>query len=211
MLQSVTLSAVVPSTTRRRILDSALVCFLDEGYEHATIARIRERSEVSNGALFHHFSSKEGIADAIYVEAISSFQEGLWQLVRSQPQSPRAALRRAIGHQLRWVQEHPELARFVYLRGHLEWDSPGASELLALNRELAAAFKEWIRPLMDAGLIRPISMLMLTAVVSGPAHAIARRWLSGQVDRDLSEYVDELADAAWAALRGPAAALPPQK
>jgi hypothetical protein len=38
--------------------------------------------------------------------------------------------------------------------------------------------------------------------VGGPAHAIARRWLAGQIDAPLTSFTDELADAAWAGLRG---------
>lgn len=107
-----------------------------------------------------------------------------------------------ISHQLVWVERHSELARFVYLRGHLDWESPANAELAALNRELAAAFREWMEPLMAAGEIRPTSMLMITAIVNGPAHAIARRWLAGQIDRLPSIFADELTDAACAALRG---------
>ena len=61
------------SDTRRRVLDAALRCFLEEGYERTTIARILERSDVSNGSLFHHFATKEAIADALYLEAIASY------------------------------------------------------------------------------------------------------------------------------------------
>ena len=83
--------------TRQRILDVALACFLTGGYEQTTIARIRERSGTSNGALFHYFPSKEAIAEALYTGAISSFQEGLWDLVRRRPRSLRAALHGAVG------------------------------------------------------------------------------------------------------------------
>jgi AcrR family transcriptional regulator len=66
-----------PSTdTRTRILKAALACFTADGYEQTTTARIRERSGVSNGTLFHHFPTKEAIADALYVQAMSSYQEG---------------------------------------------------------------------------------------------------------------------------------------
>jgi AcrR family transcriptional regulator len=188
--------------TRRRILDSALRLFLEDGYEQTTIARIRYDSHVSNGALFHHFRSKEAVADAIYVDAIASFQNGLWELIRSRPRSLRAALHGTISHQLAWVEQHPELARFVYLRGHLDWESPASAELAALNRDLAAAFRQWMEPLVADGEIRPTSMLVITAIVNGPAHAIARRWLAGQVDSLPSTFADELADGACAALRG---------
>jgi len=57
-------------------------------------------------------------------------------------------------------------------------------------------------PLVEAGEIRQMSMLMVSAVVNGPAHAIARRWLAGHVSAPLHSYLDELTDAACAALSG---------
>jgi AcrR family transcriptional regulator len=188
--------------TRRAVLDAALACFTELGYEQTTIAVIRTRSDVSNGALFHHFPTKEAIADALYVEAIASYQEGLWELLRRRPRSLRAAVRGTISQQLRWTEEHQDRARFLYMRGHLDWDSPAGAELVELNRNLAGAYRDWMAPLVEAGEIRPMSMLMLTAVVNGPAHAIARRWLTGHLSLPLHSYLDELADAARSALSG---------
>jgi AcrR family transcriptional regulator len=188
--------------TRRRILDVALASFLERGYEGTTTALIRERSGVSNGTLFHHFPSKEAIATALHVEAIASFQEGLWELAERRPRSPRAAVRDAVAHQLGWIEEHPDLARFLYMRGQLEPDAAATPELAEHNRKLAAAYAEWLGPLQERGEIRQTSMLVVTAIVTGPGHSIAQRWLAGQLDAPLSSFVDELADAAWAALRG---------
>ncbi len=188
--------------TRGAILDAALACFVESGYEQTTIARIRERSGVSNGALFHHFPTKEAIADALYVEAMASFQEGLWELLGRRPRSLRAAVRGTISHQLRWIERHQDRARFLYTRGHLDWDSPAGAELVELNRSLASAYRDWMAPLVDSGEIRQMSMLMLTAIVNGPAHAIARRWLAGHVSSPLQAHLEELADAATAALSG---------
>jgi len=195
--------SVAVSETRERIMQAALSDFLEEGYEQATTARICRRAQVSNGALFHHFASKQAIADALYVEAIGSFQEGLWALLRRRPGSLYEALHGALSHQMRWIEEHPDLARFVYMRGHLDWDSAAGSEVAALNSELAGAMREWMRPLEESGELRPLPMLLLTAIVSGPAHAIARRWLSGQLeDRRPTDFVRALTEAACAALRG---------
>jgi len=199
---------MAPTDTRRRVMAAALCCFLEEGYERTTIARIRVRSGVSNGALFHHFRSKEAIADALYIDAITSFQDGLWELLGKRPRSLRAAVWGTIDHQLRWTERNPDLARFVYMRGHLDWESPAGSILVARNRDLAAAFREWLTPLMQSGEVRPMSMLVITAIVSGPAHSIAQRWLAGQLGRKPTELVDELADAAAAGLRGRPAPVP---
>jgi len=188
--------------TRSRILDAALSCFIESGYEQTTIARIRDRSGASNGALFHHFASKQAIADALYVDAMASFQQGLWAVLRRRPRTARAAIRGSISHQLHWIEENPDRARFLYMRGHLDWDSPAGAQLVELNRNLAQAYRDWMAPLVDAGQIRPMSMLLLTAIVTGPVHVIARRWLAGQLDSPLHTYLDELADAACAALSG---------
>jgi AcrR family transcriptional regulator len=190
------------SDTRQRILDAALACFLEDGYEQATIARIRERSGVSNGALFHHFPSKEAVAEALYVQAIESFQSGLWEMLRRRPRSLHVAVRGTIAHQLSWVELNRDLARFVYARGHLDWESEGAAAVSALNAELSAAFRAWMTPLIDRGELRVSSMLLISAIVNGPAHAIARRWLAGQLESRPSTYVEALADAAQAALQG---------
>src|SRR6266702_1055869 len=138
--------------TRSRILDVALACFLADGYEQTTIAQIRKRSGTSNGALFHHFPSKEAIA------------------------------------------------------GHLDWDTAAGAELAARNRDLAAAFRQWMAPLVASGEIRPLPMPLTTAIVSGPAHAIAQRWLAGHLDRPLTSFLDELTIAACAGLSGTAPA-----
>jgi hypothetical protein len=123
-------------------------------------------------------------------------------MLERKPRSLRLAVHAAIGHQLRWTQEHADLARFLYLRGHPASGSSGGAELGTLNRELAAALRQWMAPFSDRGEIRPTSMLVITAIVGGPAHAIARRWLAGHLSVPLTSFTDELADAAWAALRG---------
>lgn len=188
--------------TRGRILDAALACFVEAGYEQTTIARILERSGVSNGALFHQFPAKEAIADAVYVEAIASYQDGLRELLARPARSVRAAVRATIAHQIGWIENNVDRARFVYARGNLDWTSPGAAELGKLNREFADAYRAWMAPLMEDGQLRPVPMLVLTAVVTGPTHAIARRWLAGQVREPLHSYLSPLTDAATAALSG---------
>jgi AcrR family transcriptional regulator len=198
-----------PSDTRSRILDAALACFLEAGYEQTTVARIRERSGVSNGTLFHRFPTKEAIADALYLESMASFQDGLARLLARRPRSLRAAVRGTIAHQAEWIEANVDRARFVYTRGTLDVDSPGSGELEEMNRKLAAAYQAWLAPLIERGRVRSMSMLMLNAIVTGPTHSIARRWLAGRVTTPLHGYVDELTDAACAALSGtPARARP---
>ena len=195
------IKAVEPSSdTRSRVLDAALACFTELGYEQTTIARIRERSSVSNGALFHHFNTKEAIADALYVDALTSFQVGLWQLLRSQPDSLEAVVRGTIGHQLAWIAANEDRARFLYMRGHLNWSTPAGAELKELNRQLAQAYQDWMAQLSQSAQLRPMPIEVLNAIVTGPTHAIAKRWLAGHLSTPLLGYLDDLSDAVCAAL-----------
>jgi hypothetical protein len=133
---------------------------------------------------------------------MASFQEGLWRLLAQRPRSLRAAVRGTILHQIEWIEGNVERARFVYTRGTLDVDSPGSDALSELNRELAEAYRAWLDPLVARGLVRPVSMLMLNAIVTGPTHAIARRWLTGHIAGPLRDYADPLVEAASAALSG---------
>lgn len=188
--------------TRARILAAALDCFLELGVEQTTTAVVIERSGVSNGALFHHFPNKEALADAIYVEAIASFQEGLWELLGRRPRTLRAAVRGVIAHQVEWIEANPKRARFVYMRGTLDWETSAGARIEEMNRKLSEAFRDWMGPLIERGEMRPTSMLVVNAIVTGPVHALGRRWLAGHPDAPLRSHVGELADAAYAGLKG---------
>lgn len=55
-----------PEVTVKRILDASLKLFLEKGYEQTTIQDIiNELGDLSKGAIYHHFKSKEDIIDAV--------------------------------------------------------------------------------------------------------------------------------------------------
>lgn len=178
---------------------------MEHGYEQTTVARIREASGVSNGALFHRFASKEAIAAALYVESIRSFQEWHWQMLSGHPETFREAVHSIVAHHLGWVQGNVDRARFLYERGHLDWGGEQVDELTEINRHLVAAYRQWLAPYVTSGQLRELSTLLFTSIIAGPSHAIAQRWLEGDRKRPLTDYVDELAHAAWAGLATPSA------
>jgi AcrR family transcriptional regulator len=186
--------------TRARILDSALACFLERGYERTTVALIRERSGVSNGSLFHFFPTKDAIADALYVRGMAEFQLGIWEILHRRPGTLHAAVRAIIAHQLLWVEEHSDIARFIYERDQLTPGSSAATELGVLNGELIEELRAWLAPFAQRGEVMTDSVLVISAFVTGPGHVLARRWLAGGLPRPLTSYVDDLADGAAAAL-----------
>ncbi len=59
--------------TRRRLLDSAILCLIDRGYANTTTSEIAERAGLSRGAQLYHFPRKE--------ELLTNAVEHLFQLM----------------------------------------------------------------------------------------------------------------------------------
>lgn len=57
--------------TRRKIIDSAVDLINEIGYPAAGLADIIERAELTKGALYYHFDSKEALATVIIEEAMT--------------------------------------------------------------------------------------------------------------------------------------------
>ncbi|MEU6347759.1 ScbR family autoregulator-binding transcription factor [Streptomyces sp. NPDC047072] len=57
--------------TRRTIIEAAGAVFDEYGYAASTIAMVLERADVTKGALYFHFPSKESLAQAVLDEQLS--------------------------------------------------------------------------------------------------------------------------------------------
>lgn len=51
-----------------KILEAALACFAEHGYDGTRIKQIAQRAGVSEGALYRHYPSKEAVARALFIE-----------------------------------------------------------------------------------------------------------------------------------------------
>src|SRR5918997_6865185 len=89
-----------PARQGDRGLEAALTLFDSVGYSAATIEDIRLQSEVSIGSIYHRFGSKEGIAGALYVESLRSYQQGLVRVLLESAGAEQG-VRDAVGHHVR--------------------------------------------------------------------------------------------------------------
>lgn len=52
--------------TRQKILDAALLLFVERGYDKATMRQIAAQADMAPGSIYHHFPTKEHIVQAFY-------------------------------------------------------------------------------------------------------------------------------------------------
>lgn len=111
--------------TRRSIVEAAARVFADHGYERAAISEILRRANVTKGALYFHFTSKESLAQAIMDEqtglvSVSDLGTPLQSVVDITHQfayalrhDPLARSRHAAVHRGRVLQRHTSVGRLV--------------------------------------------------------------------------------------------------
>lgn len=62
---------------KRRILDAALVLFLEQGYEKTTMRQIIAKSGVLNGSVYHAFKNKDAIFEQVFNNLLDKVFEDL--------------------------------------------------------------------------------------------------------------------------------------
>jgi AcrR family transcriptional regulator len=194
--------AVATTTRRDSILEAALQCFNARGVSATTIDDVRERAGASVGSIYHHFGGKEQLAAALHVEGARSYQGGFLASLEKQ-RSARAGIQAIVRYHLRWVADHPDLARFMLGGRDTEVAAPAAPELRELNRAFFAAIAAWVEPHARRGALRPFAVDLYDALVLGPAQEFARHWLAGRTTTSLREAEPALVAAAWNAVRPP--------
>ncbi len=181
---------------RRAILEAALRCFSAAGFSATTLEEIRRRSGASTGSIYHHFASKEQIAAAVYVEGLRDYQQGLLAELRRHREGA-GGVKAIVTYHLRWVEDHPEWARYLVHMRHTESVAATESEIARLNRGFVAEIRAWVEAAVARGELRRLPPDVFLALVLGPAQEMARIWLTGRAPTPLPQARRLLAEAAW--------------
>jgi AcrR family transcriptional regulator len=183
---------------RRVILDAALEVFLERGVDAAGVEEIRQRSGASIGSLYHRFGNKEGLAAAVYLDALSDYQR---EFVTALERSRGAAdgIRAGVRAHLRWVLRNPDRAQFLLATGGPEVRRAARDELRVLNETFFTTVTGWLGAHADE--LRHASVDVVYALWLGPSQELARLWLARGRRGSLRSETTQLADAAWRSLR----------
>jgi AcrR family transcriptional regulator len=188
------------ASTRDAILDSTVELLAARGLDGTSMERVRKSAGVSNGSLFHHFSTKEALVAALYLRTLSEYHAVIAHALGKRTSAERTTTAIVRAH-LEWVLEHPAKARLLHEMRWSEAVGSAKEELGALNREIFTKLKAWAAPQVEAGVVRDLPMDMLVAIVLGPSMELTRAWLREPNPARARRFIPILADAAWCAIR----------
>ena len=156
--------------TRRRLLDSAILCLVDRGYANTTTSEVAERAGLSRGAQLYHFPRKE--------ELLISAVEHLFELMFTDMKEKVGRInnvndRRAMAIDVLWeIANGPLATAWIELIVASRTDSYLRSALSAVNDRMAdfidRSFKELFPRPAGAGedyeLIPQMVVLLIEAM-----------------------------------------------
>lgn len=102
--------------TKQKIFSLAVSLFAEKSYENVTVQDICTAAEVSVGAFYHHFKSKENILDEGY-RLFDQQSEEAWK--QGHPDAPLEAIRFLISEQAHSMENMGALAALQYFKHQL--------------------------------------------------------------------------------------------
>jgi AcrR family transcriptional regulator len=176
------------------ILEAARMLFLEKNYADVTISDIATAAEVSKGALYHHFSSKEDIYLKMMHHYLREIQAVTQATSENSTGSCRERLRQSLTTFLQLPDELLNVLRLVRRDINI-FTHPMRQELIAAYQSAVPEQVESIlRDGIATGEIQPIDARLLSwqmvALVEVALRPYSRRVLGGR--DDMADFLTQL-------------------
>ena len=192
---------------RQAILEAALACFASKGFTETTMEDIRKLSGASTGRIYHHFSNKEMLARALYLEGRSSLNAALSASLTAH--SLREGIEALVHAYLGWFEQHADLGQYILQAGDSEYLSGYIKVLRQKTRttlpteKLSEQVLQWLAPYISDGSVVSLPRSLYLPLILGPSREFVRIWLRTRQPAEIQAARDPLAKAAWLVIAAP--------
>lgn len=185
-----------PEDTRSLILETALRLFSRNGFFNTSVQDIRKAADISIGSIYHHFSSKEAIAKAIFQELLGRMDVTMRDIM-SRHSTARERCKEVVAHLFAMTDTFPEAMEYILHARHREFMP---DEVPICSSGPFSLMKNMIEDGMRSGEIIPMDPLVATvALFGGPIRMIHLR-LDGILQGEISPLFDSVWECAWRAV-----------
>jgi AcrR family transcriptional regulator len=141
------------SPSRRAILDEAARLLRAGGYHQTTLREIAEAVGIRKASLYHHFSSKEEIVEAVANDGVRFVHEAVAAaLAQTQGQPPRIRLEAAIGAHLSALHGHGDYT-CASIKAFSFGATPAPASVRGVRRRYEDVWRGLIGELQEAGAL----------------------------------------------------------
>lgn len=187
--------------TRERVLRSAASLAARTGFEQLSLAELSRSSGVSNGSIYHHFGSKDGVLTALLYRIVEANQGVLLAVLDAYPDDARSGVLQTVAQHLDWVETHRDDARLLIEYRQQVTRGPGRDQICKLNHHFLARSEKWLARQAAIGALPVLRVEVAHAVVFAPAQEVSRLWLTRRGFPAPTTFTASLSAAAWAGLR----------
>ena len=163
------------SSTRERILDSALNIFSRKGYHDSKLDEIVQDSGTSKGSIYFHFPNKE----RLFLALVDQFADLLEKRVKEaiEPMPPgMERVRAALETTLATFGKYRRPAKILLVQA-VGLGSAFEEKRNEMNGRFAQLIQTYLQEAIDSGDIEPIDAEMVSIVWMGGIYNIVIRWV----------------------------------
>ena len=180
--------------TRSKVIEAARALLMRKGVADVSLADIREESGVSNGSIFHHFGSKDGVVAQVFVAERRTYLAEVARAVVEFDGDPCDALgegaRMALVYQMRDPQR---FSRLVLDFTDSEWMRENRQIWLDLAADLTAPVAEWAAPHFAEGRLPRLPPAFIQSMMMGGTERLVSSYLMGRLEEDPMKLADAVA------------------
>lgn len=189
----------VTSDRQRRILETALDLFAQNGYFNTSVHDIQRAADVSIGSIYHHFGNKEGIARALYDDLVGQMAEGISR-IKEQDKGLYQRGGAVLAYLFEMAETRPAAMDYVLYARHREF-MPGEKPICS-SRPFEL-IQEMVCEAMAQGEIQPRDPVLASAVIFGGAIRLIHLRLDGVLEKPLFAFHAEVWQCAWRSVAVP--------
>jgi len=154
---------------QENILNAALELFANEGYAATATSMIAKKAGVSEGLIFRHFGSKQGLLDALMKEAEARLGK-IYTPILEEP-DPRKAIRKAIEMPFIIEEKEYDFWRLQFmLKWQKEYNKPEKMKPLLDKLIMCFSLLNYGNPAREAEALQYIIEAVSSEILKGNVH-----------------------------------------
>lgn len=194
--------------TRQRVLAAAIRLLDGRSDTQVSIADLVSASGVSNGSIYHHFGSKEGVLEALLLNSATTLNDALLEVLRLNSEDAEECVLRTVETYLRWTEENRTEASLLNRYGRHARNGSDGDQFKQRNLIYETRTAEWLATQKRAGKLSALETKVAHAIVFAPAREVCRVWLEHPEFPSPTSFSKALGTAAWAGLQAAGQTVP---